>query len=267
MAGFFGLFNYEKEGPGVSKNAREKKSFIRFFELFFKNFWKLVVNNIWFWLLTVLGLTSGFAAAGMTNITRNMAVDTHSFGTSDFFETIKKNWKQSLAAGIINLLVYAILAFDIYFFTSFTQNEMKIVGIIGACMVLLLFLLMQYYFWIILVTFKLKLFQIYKNSFKLAIVSLKVNIKIILSMLLVYAVAFGLGIVGTGITQFTFALYVLFVLPGIRFLIIQYNVFPVINKFMIEPYYKEHPDEDLELRRRLGVLDSQKNDSDFEDII
>ena len=126
---------------------------------------------------------------------------------------------------------------------------------------------LQYYFWIILVTFKLKLFQIYKNSFKLAIVSLKVNIKIILSMLLVYAVAFGLGIVGTGITQFTFALYVLFVLPGIRFLIIQYNVFPVINKFMIEPYYKEHPDEDLELRRRLGVLDSQKNDSDFEDII
>lgn len=267
MAGFFGLFNYEKEGPGVSKNAPEKKSFIRFFELFFKNFWKLTVNNIWFWLLTVLGVTSGLATAGITNITRNMAVDTHSFGTSDFFETIKKNWKQSLIAGILHILVYAVLAFDIYFFATFTQNEMKIIGIIGSCMVLFLFLIMQYYFWIILVTFRLKLSQIYKNSFKLAIVSIRANLKIIVSLLIVYAFAFLLGYIGTGITQFMFALFVLFVLPGLRFLIIQYNVFPVINKFMIEPYYKEHPDEDLELRRRLGVLSSENYDNDFEDLI
>ena len=32
MAGFFGLFNYEKEGPGISKNAPKKKGFIVFFE-------------------------------------------------------------------------------------------------------------------------------------------------------------------------------------------------------------------------------------------
>ena len=109
MAGFFGLFNYEKEGPGVEKNAPKKKRFIEFFEIYFKNFWKLCINSIWYWLLTILGITSGFAAAGMTNLTRNMAVDTHSFGTSDFFSTIKKNWKQSLAAGIINTLILAFL--------------------------------------------------------------------------------------------------------------------------------------------------------------
>ena len=28
MAGFFGLFNYEKEGPGISKNAPKKKGFM-----------------------------------------------------------------------------------------------------------------------------------------------------------------------------------------------------------------------------------------------
>ena len=30
MAGFFGLFNYEKEGPGISKDAPKKKQFIAF---------------------------------------------------------------------------------------------------------------------------------------------------------------------------------------------------------------------------------------------
>lgn len=262
MAGFFGLFNYEKEGPGVDKNAPEKIGFIRFFELFFKNFWKLTVNNIWYWLFNCLVFTCGFATAGMTNITRNMAVDSHSFGTSDFFETVKKNWKQSLLAGIINLLIFAFLIFDIYFFATSTSNEMKIAGIIACSFALLVFILMQYYLWVIIITFKLNLKQVYKNSFKLALVSVKANIKILLSLILVYAVAFVLGYIGTGITQFAFLLFVIFILPGLRFLIIQINVFPVINKYMIEPYYKEHPEEDIELRARLGVLKE-----DFEDII
>ena len=30
MAGFFGLFNYEKEGPGVEKDAPQKIGFLRF---------------------------------------------------------------------------------------------------------------------------------------------------------------------------------------------------------------------------------------------
>ena len=37
MAGLFGgLFNYDKEGPGVDKNAPKKKGFIVFFEIYFK---------------------------------------------------------------------------------------------------------------------------------------------------------------------------------------------------------------------------------------
>ena len=46
MAGFFGLFDYEKEGPGISKNAPKKKTFIVFFETFFRNFWKFININL-----------------------------------------------------------------------------------------------------------------------------------------------------------------------------------------------------------------------------
>ncbi len=267
MAGFFGLFNYEKEGPGVEKNAPRKIGFLHFFELFFKNFWKLAINAIWYWLLTILVLPSGFAAAGMTNITRNMAVDTHSFGTSDFFETIKKNWKQALSAGIINIIIIAFLCFDIYFFYTFMQKELMLIGLAACITMLLIFLVMRYYVWIILITFKLPLKQIYTNSFKLAFLGFKRNLIILISMVAVYGVCYGLGIIGTGITQFLFFIFVLFVLPGIRFLIIQFNVFENIKKFMIEPYYKEHPDEDIELRARLGVLPDDKKTISEQDLL
>ena len=42
-------------------------------------------------------------------------------------------------------------------------------------------------------------------------------------------------------------------LPGFTFLMIQYFTFPAIKKFIIDPYYAEHPDEDLEKRRSLGI--------------
>ena len=94
MAGFFGLFNYEKEGPGISKNAPKKKTFIVFFETFFRNFWKFIIINLVYCLISVPVLTNGLASAGITNVTRNIARDKHSFGVSDFMDTIKKNWKQ-----------------------------------------------------------------------------------------------------------------------------------------------------------------------------
>ena len=34
---------------------------------------------------------------------------------------------------------------------------------------------------------------------------------------------------------------------------IQYYTFPIIKKFIIDPYYEEHPDEDIEKRRDLGI--------------
>lgn len=263
MANFFGLFNYEKEGPGVEKDAPQKIGFLRFFELYFKNFWKLAVNSIWYWVLTALVLPSGLAAAGMTNLTRNMAVDTHSFGTSDFFETIKKNWKQALPAGLINLFVLAFLGFDIYFFGMYFKNELKIIGLAVCITLLLIFLVMRYYIWIILITFKLPLKQIYQNSFKLTLLGIKNNLFILLGMAAMYGLCYCLGVTGTGITQFLFYIIVLFVLPGFRFLLIQFNVFGNIKKYMIEPYYKDHPDEDIELRRRLGVYKEGYNGQDI----
>ena len=256
MAGFFGLFNYEKEGPGISKNAPKKKTFVIFFETFFRNFWKFITVNLVFGILSIPQITSGLASVGITHVARNTARDKHSFGLSDFFDTIKKNWKQALPAGIINTLVYLIIFFDIYFFFTSTKGILNIIGLGIALSIFVIFTMMNYFMWTLMITFKFTLKQIYKNSFNFAVINLKNNFICFFTLLLVYAI--NVGII------FLFQKYWVFVLmiellvytltyPGFKFLLIQYCCFPAIKKYIIDPYYEEHPDEDIEKRKDLGI--------------
>ena len=256
MAGFFGLFNYEKEGPGISKNAPKKKTFIVFFETFFRNFWKFITINLVYDLISVLVLTNGLASAGLTNVTRNIARDKHSFGLSDFFDTLKKNWKQALPAGIINTLVYAMLFFDIYFFWFSSKGIMASLGV-GICVcILFIFTVMNYYIWTLMITFKFTLKQIYKNSFKFVFINMKLNLLCFFSLLLVYAVNIGLIFLFQSaffiVLTLEIFLYIL-LYPSFRFLLVQFCTFPSIKKYIIDPYYLEHPDEDIDKRRDLGI--------------
>ena len=109
MAGFFGFMNYQKEGPGIQKDGPKKKTFIVFFETFFRNFWKFTTINLVYCLISLPIISNGFARVGLTHVARNTARDKHSFGFSDFFETIKKNFKHSLLAGIINAIIIIII--------------------------------------------------------------------------------------------------------------------------------------------------------------
>lgn len=263
MAGFFGLFNYEKEGPGISKNAPKKKTFIVFFETFFRNFWKFIVINLVYGIISLPVLTNGLAAAGITNVTRNIARDKHSFGTSDFLETVKKNWKQALPAGIINTLIYIILGFDIYFFYTASEGIMATVGLgISLCM-LFIFTVMQYYIWTLIITFKFSLKQVYKNSFKFVFINMKMNLLCFFAILLVYAVNIALVFLLQSyflpVITFELLLYIL-LFPSFRYLLVQYCTFPSIKKYIIDPYYAEHPDEDIEKRQNLGIEVEKKTE-------
>lgn len=261
MAGFFGLFNYEKEGPGISKDAPKKKTFIVFFETFFRNFWKFININLVYLLVSLPVITNGLAAAGITNVTRNIARDKHSFGISDFFETIKKNWKQALPAGIINTLIYIILGFDIYFFYFGSEGIMATVGLgISFCM-LFIFSVMQYYIWTLMITFNFKLKQIYKNSFKFVFINMKMNLLCFFSVLLIYAVNIAVLFLLKSrffpVLLLELFLYII-LFPCFRYLLVQYCTFPSIKKYIIDPYYAEHPDDDIEKRQNLGIEIQEK---------
>ena len=263
MAGFFGLFNYEKEGPGISKDAPKKKTFIVFFETFFRNFWKFININLVYLIVSLPVITNGLAAAGITNVTRNIARDKHSFGISDFFETIKKNWKQALPVGIINTLIYIILGFDIYFFYYASEGVMATVGLAVALCMTFIFTVMQFYIWTLIITFKFTLKQLYKNSFKFVFINMKMNLLCFFSVLLIYAVNIAVLFLLKSrffpVLLLELFLYVI-LFPSFRYLLVQYCVFPSIKKYIIDPYYAEHPDDDIEKRKNLGIEIEKKTE-------
>lgn len=265
MAGFLGFFNYEKEGPGIEKNAPKKKTLIVFFETFFRNFWKFIPINFVYSLLSIPLFTTGITAAGLTNVARNTARDKHSFGLSDFYDTIKANFFQALIAGIINVIVIALLVFAMAFY-YISKGTVSILGL-GICFaVLFIFISMGYYIWTLMITFKYTLKQIYSNSFKFVFLNLKNNFLCTLCLILAYGVYVGIFLLFPNYLVIAVEMLIgMSTLPGFTFLMIQYFTFPSIKKFIIDPYYEEHPDEDIEKRRNLGIEINGEDEEEQED--
>lgn len=253
--GLFGFFNYDKEGPGISKNAPKKRAIVVFFETFFRNFWKFAPISGLFTLLSIPVLTGGLASAGMTNVARNTARDKHSFGVSDFFDTIKKNWKQALPAGIINALVYGVLIFDVVYFYGGT-DKISSAGLGLILAIFFIFTVMNYYMWTLMITFKFTLKQVYSNSFRFVFINFWKNLLCFIIEAVVLAIY--VGILMLFINQFALVLTLeifafVFTFPSFKYLLEQYFVFPPIKKHIIDPYYAEHPDADIDKRRDLGL--------------
>lgn len=262
-----GLFyNYNKEGPGISKNGPKKRTFIVFFETLFRNLWKMIPVSLIYWLLFII---PGFSAVGMTYITRSLARDKHTFGVSDFFSAIKKNWRQALGVGILNIIITAFLLFDLDYFRYMSIQGMTFgyVGLGIMFFITIVFSVMKFYIWFLVITFDMKVKQIYLNSFKFFVANLLNNIIMLVSIALYWVlflllfVFFGSDALIAGIL----AVITIFFYPTYHYLIIQFGVFSAIKKYMIDPYYEAHPEADIENRRNLGLDVGDDIESDFED--
>ena len=285
MAGFFGLFNYEKEGPGIQKNAPKKRAPIVFFEIYWRKFWNLFYANLLFLLINLPVVTRGLADVGLCKITRNFAREKHAFVKEDFFETVGRNWKQALKVGIINLLVTGLLVFNVgyYFLGMFpavwgvfgmdtTSLQAMNPGILDYVVVgvtasgYMIFTWMKYYIPMMVVTFKLRTKDVYKNAFKFAIVGLKQNLLISLILIALYVLVAMLFFACGWEIGILILIVVSLFLPSFRSLLIQFTIFPLVRKLMIDPYYAEHPDADKQLRRDLN-LDVEETEEEKAEVV
>lgn len=273
MAGFFGLLNYEKEGPGVDKNAPKKRAPIVFLEIYGRKFWQLFYANLLFLLTGLPIVTRGLADVGLCKITRNFAREKHAFVREDFFETVGRNWKQALLVGIINLSVTALAIFNAgYYFLRMFPGIWGVFGVdttgaqavplgildyvvIGATAFgYVVFTWMKYYIPMLVVTFKFSIKTLYTNSFKFAIAGLKQNLLISVILIALYAIVAALFLAfGSWQIGILILIVASLFLPSFRSLLIQFTIFPLIRKTIIDPYYKEHPEADKQLRRDLNL--------------
>ena len=255
MAGFFGLFDYSKEGPGVSKDEPQKHTFFLFFDIYFRKFWKLCILNMLYFVSCLPIVTIGAATAGFTYVLRNFAREEHAFLWSDYFDTVKKNWKMSTIVFLIDIVV-ALLAFSAFsFYTSPDVGLPSIVNTIATALITmmsLLYLFMHYYIYVMLVTFNVTFKQLFKNSFIFAIIGLWRNLLVTVLLL----------ILGVLIVLFfpMSIIVVFFIALSTMGFIVNFTVYPLIKRHMIDPIVAEQEQDNEENLEEQLFNDTGKSD-------
>ncbi len=273
MAGFFGLFDYSKEGPGVSKNGPKKRPFVVFFEIYGRKFWSLLQAGLWYLLMNLPLVTRGWAEVGLTYITRAYSREKHAFVREDFLETIRKNRGQAFWCGLLNVVITAVLLFNMSYYTlgmnpglyalfGFDTAGLQAMepGLLDYLVMAVtmggyvIFTWMKYYIPFLVVTFRLTTKQVYKNAFIFATAGLKPNLLISVVLIAIYALAVTLVLlIPNTLCLALVLLFMLLLLPAFRSFLIQFCIFPTVRRLMIDPYYEANPHADRQARLDLNL--------------
>lgn len=275
MGMFFG--NYDRPGPGVRKDAPPQKAIPRFFSILQRKFFDLAKLNLLFcipiavvaMLVYLLNLIVPYLIidllpvillfpfiGGLTYVTRNYAREEHAFILSDFKDAVKNNWKAFLIDGVVVYLGTTILMVSIPYYLNAAPKGILSSVAAGICILIgMLVLFSQYYAPVLIVTFDLKISQILKNSFIFAILGLWRNILITLQLGILILLLYLSQIMP--LTIILAVCYGIFLMFSYNSFLINFTVYPLINKMMIEPYKKQHEQENGE--------DEQEEETDFVD--
>lgn len=279
-----GIFkkDYESAGSGIAKNSTQKGAKL-FFEILGVRFWKIIEVNLLYSLFylpilfaftffayvnnktiaLILGgimllaflIIWGPATSGVFKIMKNFAQDKHAFIVSDFVQTFRENFRYASIIGIVDLLLLSSITAGIWVYPALaaqTGSKIMYVFLAVSLSVGITFIMMNFYMFPMLVSTDLSLKNIFKNSFALMFVELKRNI---ITLLI------------TGAITALMALLVLFVnfafiyiLPFFPFafntFLICFRSYPVIQKYVINPYYEEKGEINPELAGNTSTEES-----------
>ena len=253
----FGIYNYRKTGSGVKKGAPKKKAFFLFWEIFGEKFWKFFQINLIYVLFCIPVVTFGPATAAMTQLMRKFVIGEPIFVFHEFVNAFKKNFKQSVIIGIIDVALIFILVYNINFYSAALLNTddlgTKIILALSVAMGFFV-IMMHFYLYPQIVALDLKLPQIIKNSFILMVVGFKRSFA-------AFFVWFGLiALVILGFPYTTLAF--LFVPFAWMNFVATFCAYPVIQKYIIDPYYESRGERNPEYTR----YETSEDEAVFEDM-
>lgn len=242
--------NYNTPGRGVLKAPQEKKGIFKFFEIYGRHMWKLMELNLLYVVFCIPVITFGPATAAMTKVCRNYSQERNAFLLHDFWESFKKNFKQGLGMGIVDIIFAAgfIVGIPMYKYWA-EQNSMIYIPFVLCISCLIVFFMMHFYIYIMISSTNLKMKQIIKNSFYLVSLGLKQSLWTLLVSLIVLVLVY------------LFLPYSLFILPfwPLSFIcfVTCFNCYPVIRKHVIQPYYDQRGEENPEFAYKNASPDEQ----------
>ncbi len=257
--------DYESAGPGISKYAPKKKGIALFFDIFFRKIWKLTGLNMMLFvffiplllmlpalyyikqpyvcmgvlavLFLLFAVNIGPALAGMTKVIRMFLLERHSFIGRDFFKGYKQNFKKASIIGILDILAAAsaFAGYNVYPDMAQQYNtKIFYIPLVLTFSVAIVVMMMNFYIFLMMTATDLSLKNLLKNSFALAFVSLKQNVLTLLSIIAFAAIMFIIFVKFMPL----FILLMPFFPAAIVWFIVCFNSYPVIQKFVINPYYE-----------------------------
>ncbi len=186
--------------------------------------------------------TWGLTNVGTTYILRNLAKGDPVFMWSDFWYAIKRNWKQGLVLGVLDILFVAAIVHNVPFYFSMLDGTF-LWGILFyiSLAIAFIYFFMRFYMYILLVTFDLSIIKILKNSLIFAIIGFKRNIMAAFGMLVLAVLNF---IVFIYVQPLGIVLPLVLTISNCAFMS-TYAAWFKIKEIMIDPYEDETKSESL----------------------
>lgn len=208
-------------------------------EIYGRRCWKLIQLNLIYLLTLIPIITFGPATAAMTKVCRNWSQERNAFVWADYWDAFKKNFKQSFVMGIIDLICIVGFSIAIPSYSAWAKQTTWMYAPLVICLsCCIVFFMMHYYIYLMIVSTNLSLGKILKNSFFLV----SLGVKNSLWTLVVWIVV--------GCFLVFFFPVTLFIMPFWPFSFIcfvgAFNCYPVIRKYVIQPYYDARGEDNPE---------------------
>lgn len=194
-----------------------------------------VATTILKWVGVVTVFLFGPMNVGCTYVLRNTVREEHVFIWHDFFGTIRKNLKQSIVFGVIDCVCIGAILYALPFYYTYASTFAMQMLLVAMILITILYFVMRVYIYLMIVTFDLKYLKLYKYAFILTSAGIKRNIMMLVGVFTLFIISAYLFILLRGL-----GLMLLFVFTfAFAYLICVYCAYPVVKKYMIDPFYDE----------------------------
>ena len=187
-------------------------------------------------LFAITAVTWGWQQVGAAYNLRSMVRREPVYLWSDYFYAIKRNFKQAFIVGLLDFLFLFLLVFDYLYFYMITGSFAIDFMFFIIFALIILYSVMRFYLYLLLITFDLKTLKLFKNALIFSVLGIKRNLMAALGIVLIIGINLLLILGGLSIGLATPLILPLFYLLGVSGFITTYAAYPVIKRYMIDPY-------------------------------
>ena len=228
--------NYEKAGSGISKERTQKKPFFRFWEILGRKFWKLMELNM-ILALSALPLVAALAAIFYLGQRYTAAALTIAGVMLVVFAAI-------FGASVASAVYVYPQVFEIVRQSGEGTAPIYYTLFVLTLSIAIAVLMMSFYGYLMIVSTDLSFKNVIKNSLALSFLALKQNL---LTLFLSAAVMGFFGLLTLRFPMVMMIVWIFFPTAYVGFLIV-FNCYPVIQKYVINPYYAQRGEVSPEMQ-------------------